>query len=83
MLSCRDVADLLGEPDAKKLPLRKRMALRMHLLLCRLCRRHAKQLRDIDRMARAYGQRIADELTSSAEALSAKAREQIRSSLLE
>jgi hypothetical protein len=83
MLSCRDAADLLGAPDAKKLPLMKKLSLRVHLMLCKLCRRHARQLKAIDRMARDYGRRIADNLNSSADALSMKAREEIRASLRE
>jgi predicted anti-sigma-YlaC factor YlaD len=45
MLSCRDVTALASDHLDGVLPLRQRMAIRLHLLMCVHCRRFARQLR--------------------------------------
>lgn len=44
MLSCRETTQLISESLERKLPLRQRMAVRAHLLMCRFCSRFRKQL---------------------------------------
>ncbi len=51
MLSCKETARLLSESMVKRPPFAKRLALRMHLMMCRLCRRNARQ---IEAMQEAY-----------------------------
>ena len=38
MLTCRDISKLVSESLDRKLPLRFRMEVRLHLMMCRLCR---------------------------------------------
>lgn len=45
MLSCREVTDKASDYLDDALPLGQRMALRMHLAMCRHCRRYLRQLR--------------------------------------
>jgi hypothetical protein len=44
MLSCRETTQLISESLERKLPIRQRMAVRAHLLMCRFCSRFRKQL---------------------------------------
>ncbi len=45
MLSCRDVHDLASAHIDRELPWRRRMAVRLHLAMCKHCRRLMRQLR--------------------------------------
>src|SRR5260370_14629710 len=66
---CKTATRLQSEALDRKLPLRKRLGLRVHLLLCKWCRRYGKQitfLRDAahehpDEMAEPVPQRLSDE----------------------
>ncbi len=42
--SCKDIAELISQSMDHRLPLRKRLSIRLHLSLCGLCRRYEKQL---------------------------------------
>ncbi len=44
MPSCRDVSQLISEGMDRHLPLRKRLSLRLHVSMCKYCRRYEKQL---------------------------------------
>ncbi len=44
MLSCKDVSKLVSESLEHPLPFRKRMGVRMHLMMCSLCRRYQRQM---------------------------------------
>jgi hypothetical protein len=83
MISCCEVIDRLGDPEPRRRSLRERLAVRLHLLRCRDCRQHARHLRTLERLSREYGERIAKSLSASADTIAAKAREEIRASLLE
>jgi len=48
MLSCREANRLASEALDRRLPLRSRIGLRMHLLLCSACRAAARQMRLLD-----------------------------------
>lgn len=43
MLSCQQTHELVTQADHQPLSLRQRLAVRLHLALCRLCRRYARQ----------------------------------------
>jgi predicted anti-sigma-YlaC factor YlaD len=45
VLKCRDVPDLATDYMEGDLPRRARIALRMHLLICSMCRAYLDQLR--------------------------------------
>ncbi|WP_372364480.1 zf-HC2 domain-containing protein [Candidatus Uabimicrobium sp. HlEnr_7] len=45
MLRCQDIAKLLSDSLERKLPWATRIEIRLHLLICYVCRRYSKQLR--------------------------------------
>jgi predicted anti-sigma-YlaC factor YlaD len=44
MLTCKEASMLVSESLEHKLPFRRRMAVRMHLLMCSLCRTYRNQM---------------------------------------
>ena len=52
MLTCNDVAKAIGQDELLTAPWQSRLALRVHLLMCRHCRRYAAQIRAIGTAAR-------------------------------
>lgn len=47
MLNCRKVVEDSDLLLADELPWRRRLPVKMHLLMCRHCRRYVRQLRDL------------------------------------
>ena len=45
MLTCKDVATAIGRDEWRAASWRRRLALRLHLLMCSHCRRYAAQIR--------------------------------------
>lgn len=45
MMSCKQATELMTLSEEHPLPATRRLALRMHLLICRHCSRYARQLR--------------------------------------
>ena len=52
MLSCREVSRLTATDELVGAGLRLRLAVRLHRLLCRACRRYASQIRSLGTWAR-------------------------------
>ncbi len=52
MLTCKDVATAIGRDEWRAAPRWRRLALRLHLLMCPHCRRYAAQIRAIGTTAR-------------------------------
>ena len=52
MLSCKEVSRLVSSDELASVGAVKRFKARLHLLLCRECRRYAEQLRIIGTAAR-------------------------------
>ncbi|MBW1775400.1 MAG: zf-HC2 domain-containing protein [Deltaproteobacteria bacterium] len=44
MLSCKEVSLLVSQSLDRKLPFRQRVAVRMHLIMCKFCSRYKEQL---------------------------------------
>jgi len=58
MPNCKEVSTILAGDELEGAGLRKRLSVWFHLLMCRYCRRYARQIRLIGDMARAkYGGR--------------------------
>lgn len=55
MLSCRDISQHASALLEQELSMRQRIAVRMHLLLCRHCRRFINQLACLTAALRARG----------------------------
>ncbi|PPK68628.1 putative zinc finger protein [Methylobacter tundripaludum] len=54
MRSCRNISALVSQGMDKKLSLRERFAVRMHLMMCTRCRNFQSQSRFIRKAARRY-----------------------------
>ena len=52
MLKCRQVEQRIGSDDIRTAGLLERLAVNLHLLMCRHCRNYAKQIRAIGSAAR-------------------------------
>ncbi len=52
MLTCKDAAKAIGQDKWRTASWWRRLALRVHLLMCRHCRRYAAQIRAIGTAAR-------------------------------
>ena len=44
MPACRDISQLSSDGMDRNLPLRKRLSIRLHVSMCKFCRRYEKQL---------------------------------------
>ncbi|WP_298860612.1 zf-HC2 domain-containing protein [uncultured Gimesia sp.] len=74
MRTCKEVSKLISESLDRKLPLRQRIALKMHLVLCRFCRRFRKDLQYI----RGHIRQQTDDVSIYEEKLSDIARDRIQ-----
>ena len=64
MLSCKEVTRKIASDEFAEGEWRERLAVRLHLLLCRHCRRYVAQLRAIGAAARnLWGERAQDART--------------------
>jgi hypothetical protein len=52
MLKCQQVEQKIGSDDIHNAGLMERLAVNLHLLMCRHCRNYAKQIRAIGNAAR-------------------------------
>lgn len=52
MLSCNQVTRLVSSEALRTAPMGQRLAVRVHLLMCRHCRRYVRELAAIGRAAR-------------------------------
>ncbi|HEX4263069.1 MAG TPA: zf-HC2 domain-containing protein [Verrucomicrobiae bacterium] len=76
--NCREASRLQSEALDKKLSFSKRVGLRLHLAICKWCRRYGKQIRFL----RSAAGQCPDHLTGAVpQKLSAEARERIRQRL--
>ncbi len=55
MLSCREVTELVATDAVTTAGWRTRMAVRLHQLMCRHCRRYARQLKALGKAVRSFG----------------------------
>jgi hypothetical protein len=76
--SCKTATLLQSKALDRKLPLRQRFGLRVHLLLCKWCRRYGKQITFLRKAA----QQHSDEMSNpDPQKLSDEARERIKQRL--
>ena len=79
MFQCSEVSQKVSQAMDAQLPFRHRMAVRVHLLMCRYCARFKKQLLLIRKMCHLDEQDAPD--TQRPERLTPKARERIKATL--
>jgi len=80
MLTCKEVSELVSLALDRRLPLSKRMAVRLHLLVCKMCSRYQQQLKFIHRAAGDYYSRL-DSDDHFAVELGSEARKKITDTL--
>jgi hypothetical protein len=78
MLTCREAAQLLSDSLDRELPLRQRIALRIHLFMCKLCPRFRNQILFLKETLNQYRLEGVRERLLTSESLSAEARERIQ-----
>jgi hypothetical protein len=76
--SCREATRLQSKALDRKLPLRQRLGLRIHLLLCKWCRRYGKQITFLRSATRQHGH---EDQPLPPRTLSLEARERIKQRL--
>ncbi|HVY70227.1 MAG TPA: zf-HC2 domain-containing protein [Verrucomicrobiae bacterium] len=76
--SCKQAARLQSDSLDRKLRLSERLGLRLHLLLCKWCRRYGQQVRFLRDAARRNTEKLAGPGTGR---MSDEARERIKRSL--
>jgi hypothetical protein len=75
---CKTAARLQSEALDRKLSLRQRFGLRVHLLLCKWCRRYGKQITFLHSAAHEHPDKMAEPVPHK---LSAEARDRIKQKL--
>ena len=60
-MNCREVADFLSDYLDGALPLRQRLMFRLHLLVCRDCRRYLDSFAATVKLTHSLGERSTDE----------------------
>lgn len=78
MLNCKEVTQLISNDLERKLTLGQRLGLKLHLLICHLCRNYARQLRFLHRIAPAIDAHIE---AQQDQPLSPEAKARIRAEL--
>jgi len=73
--SCKEATRLQSAALDSKLPLRQRFGLRVHLVLCKWCRRYGKQITFLRNAAHGHPDEMAQTVPKT---LSAEARERIK-----
>ena len=83
MMTCRDAAETMTEAMLSPLSLRRRLSLKMHLLMCRLCRRAVRQSNAIGEVVRSLATQTGTESEDPAGLgdLTPKARERIKDAI--
>ena len=62
MLTCKEISKLVSESLDRELPLRQRMAMRLHLMMCAMCRAYEKQTHLLRNAMRTYGRQNNEKL---------------------
>lgn len=74
MLTCKEVSHALASEEAVSSGWRQRLSVKLHLLMCRHCRRYSRQIQAVGDAARQIFGDSTEDQTS---------RERLRSSILE
>jgi len=78
MPTCREASRLQSDALDQALPLPKRLALRVHLLVCKWCRRYGKQIRFLRQTVHEHPDAVNE---STPNTLSTAARERLKRTL--
>jgi len=78
MPPCSEISQLLSTGMDQKMSLWQRMSVRVHLVLCKMCRRYRDQLRLIHDASSCYGD---PEKNDTEEGLSTEAKERLKQAI--
>jgi hypothetical protein len=81
MVSCKEVTRLISESMDRQMPFGQRMAMRMHLFMCKFCSRYRDQLLLLRNAMRYYLEKIEPSEPLLSTSLSLEAREKIKHTL--
>ena len=81
MLRCREITKLVSESMERQLPVRERMHIWMHLMMCRLCSGFSRQMQLLRRAARENPDRLGPDEGAAESKLPEGARERIKAVL--
>ena len=78
MPTCRDASRLQSQALDQAVPMPKRLGLRLHLLVCKWCRRYGKQIRFLSQAVHEHPDQVNE---ATPRTLSPEARERLKQSL--
>lgn len=78
MLSCKEVTQKVSQAQDRKLTLRERIGVRLHLLICYACRRFVRQLAILTAASRHL---LSDDISPDNATLTDSARQRIQEQL--
>ena len=81
MLTCKEASRLVSEGQERKLALRERLGLRLHLWMCARCRRFEQQIRLLRRSLRRVATQA--EIEAPVAMLTPESRERIRKAVVD
>lgn len=61
MLTCKQASQLLSQSLDRQLSARERFALRLHLLICKYCKRFGEQIKLLRAAMKQLGERVEDD----------------------
>jgi hypothetical protein len=79
LLSCKEASELISLALDHPLPIGKRLLVRIHLVICRLCSNYRRQLQFLHRIIRDFPEHI--DVVETDTALSGEAKQRIRTAL--
>ncbi len=77
MLSCKEATRLASDALDQPLPLRRRLALKLHLMLCPPCNRFARQITRLEQLYRERHDTLPQDPESPGATLSQSAKERM------
>jgi predicted anti-sigma-YlaC factor YlaD len=78
---CKETARLLSESLDHRLPLRKQLLLKIHLIMCKACENYKKQLFALKALSTRYFEKLEQFSKESPESLSDEAKETMKTRL--
>jgi hypothetical protein len=80
MFSCREMSFLISKSMDERIPLRHRLAIRVHVMMCRFCSRYKRQLQMLRTFMQHYATHLQEQSTAT---LPPEARARIKQALRE
>ena len=81
IISCKEATRLISVSSERKLTLKERLELKIHLSVCSLCVNFSKQIKYLSQFSSLYLQAIVKNISHPSVSLSSQAKKQIKSFL--